>query len=327
MAQHPPGQEKAATGVIIGKFYPPHLGHKFLIETALGEVQDLMVIVCEHPSQTISGDQRAAWLREIHPGLTVVVTPDDEPDEPEPWARRTIEILGHRPDVVFTSELYGEGYAAAMGCGHRCVDLSRLAVPISASKIRQHPFAFWEFMEPCVRAHFVKRVVLIGVESTGKTTLAQELAEALDTEWVAEYGREYSVGKTSWETEDFVRVATEQQRRENEAARRANRILICDTNAVATTVWHRRYMGSYSSEVNSIGARDQADLYLFAQPDFPFVQDGTRDGEFIRAEMQGWFAERLAGREVVSLFGDRGTRLATALTEIRSRFLDRSGDP
>lgn len=318
MAQHPPRQEKAATGVIIGKFYPPHRGHKFLVDTALSNVEDLTVIVCDHPSQTIRGEQRAEWLREIHPGLTVVVTPDDEPDEPEPWAKRTIEILGHRPDFVFTSEQYGDGYAAAMGCCHHLVDIDRVSVPISATKIRQDPFAHLEFLEPCVRAHFVKRVVLIGVESTGKTTLAQELAAALDTNWVPEYGRQYSFQKIdAWRSEDFVTIAAEQQRQENQAAREANRILICDTNATATSIWHRRYMGHYSPEVHAVAAADRVDLYLLAQPDFPFVQDGTRDGEHIRFEMHAWFVDRLRGKPVVDLFGDRETRLATALGAIK----------
>lgn len=311
------------TGVIIGKFYPPHRGHKFLIDTALAQVDDLTVIVCAHPDQTISGEQRAQLLKEIHPGLRVVITPDDLPDEPGPWARRTIEILGRRPDKVFTSEEYGHGYAAAMGCEHVLVDQARLHVPISATRVRRDPFAEWDYLEPCVRALFVKRVVLIGVESTGKSTLAEELAAAFDTEWAPEYGREYSLAKEGdWETIDFVRIAAEQQRRENEAARRANRVLICDTNALATTVWHRRYMGFYAPEVDAIGKADKVDLYLFTQPDFPFVQDGTRDGEFIRHEMHEWFAERLATLDtpVIPIKGTRQARLDSAIEAIQHLF-------
>lgn len=314
---------KRTTGVIIGKFYPPHRGHKFLIETACTQVDDLTVIVCAHPDQTISGEQRAAWLREIHSGLKVVITPDDLPDEPEPWGKRTIEILGQRPDRVFTSEEYGHGYAKAMGCEHVLVDQARVQVPISATRVRHDPFAEWDYLEPSVQAYFVKRVVLIGVESTGKTTLAEELATAFDTDWVAEYGREYSLVKEGeWETSDFVSIAVEQQRRENEAARRANRVLICDTNALATSVWHRRYMGYYDPEVDEIGNADKVDLYLFTQPDFPFVQDGTRDGEFIRHEMHEWFAKRLASvnTPVISLTGSREERRQRAIGAIRTSF-------
>ncbi|HWD40119.1 MAG TPA: AAA family ATPase [Fimbriimonas sp.] len=307
-------------GVVIGKFYPPHRGHKFLIDNAAGQVDQLTVIVCAHPSQTISGEQRAEWLKEIHPGVKIEVTPDDLPDEPEPWARRTIELLGRRPDVVFTSELYGDGYAHAMGCRHICVDRNRSTVPISATDVRRDPCGNWRYLEACVRAHFARRVVLIGVESTGKTTLAAELAAKLHTACVEEYGREYSLHKrNAWQTEDFLAIATEQQRRENEAARLANKVLICDTNATVTGVWHERYMGFRSPEVEAIGNRDKVDLYLLAIPDFPFVQDGTRDGEHIRVWMHQRFVDRLeeVGPPVVTLAGSHERRLQTALEATR----------
>ena len=95
-----------------------------------------------------------------------------------------------------------------------------------------------------MRAWFVKRVVVIGAESTGKTTLARQLAEHFDTVWVPEFGREHWERKIaglrvtdpppSWSSDEFVEIATEQQRRENAAARVANRVLFCDTNAFAT---------------------------------------------------------------------------------------------
>ncbi|MDP3458636.1 MAG: ATP-binding protein, partial [Hyphomonas sp.] len=100
----------------------------------------------------------------------------------------------------------------------------------------------------------VLRVVLIGAESVGKTTLCEQLAEHYATVWVAEYGREHwerkiaeqktPAGETpAWSDDEFVHIAEEQQRRENEAAARANRVLICDTNAFATATWFERYAG------------------------------------------------------------------------------------
>ena len=309
----------AMIGVVIGKFFPPHRGHKFLIDSTLAQVDELTVIVCDRRNQSISAETRARWLREIHPSAKVIITPDDLPDEPEPWAQRTIKILRRKPDVVFTSEEYGEGYAKAMDCRHVLVDLNRSSVPISATLIRSNPLSFLDFLEPCVRAYFVKRVVLIGVESTGKTTLAEALAQELNTNWIEEYGREYSAVKVDyWTTQDFVNIATEQQRRENFAARTSDQVLICDTNAFATSVWHLRYMGQYSPEVNEIADKDHVDLYLLAMPDFPFVQDGTRDGEHIRHEMHNWFVERLGQQKapVVELTGPPEKRLRAALVAI-----------
>ena len=109
----------------------------------------------------------------------------------------------------------------------------------SLPAVRNDPHANWEFIEPAVRGWFAKRVCILGAESTGTTTLAKALAEALQTVWVEEYGREYSEVKLAkndpeWRTEEFTMIAEEQTHREDKAARRANRVLICDTNAFAT---------------------------------------------------------------------------------------------
>jgi HTH-type transcriptional repressor of NAD biosynthesis genes len=108
------------TGVVIGKFLPPHRGHKHLIDTAAAAVDHLDVIVCARDGQPINGPTRAAWLREIHPGVSVVLVRDDIPDDQgmttsKAWAERTIAALGGAPDVVFTSEEYGPRYARLLG--------------------------------------------------------------------------------------------------------------------------------------------------------------------------------------------------------------------
>ena len=92
-------------GLVIGKFYPPHRGHQFLIETALSQVDRLDVLICVRPDQTISGELRKQWLQEIHP--TACVRAIDDPGEDnnsELWAKYTVRILGSAPEVVFTSE-------------------------------------------------------------------------------------------------------------------------------------------------------------------------------------------------------------------------------
>lgn len=314
------GQPRARlTGVIVGKFYPPHLGHKFLIDTACAQATRVVVMVCDHPDQTIHAELRARWLREMCPEAEVVVTPDDLPEEPACWAERTIQILGHPPDLVFSSEDYGPGFAAALGATHVMVDRQRVIVPISATKVRSEPCRFDEFLHPCVRAHFVKRVVLVGAESTGKTTIAQRLAQELGLQWVAEYGREYSEWKipegTPWTDQDFIDIAAEQQRREDHAARQSDRLLICDTNAWATGTWYERYMGGRSADVDAIGALDRADLYLVPDPSVPFVQDGLRDGEHVREWMHARFLELLQqqGRRFEVLSGTYEERYREAL--------------
>ena len=147
-------------GLVIGKFYPPHRGHKFLIETALGAVDHLDVLICVLAGQTISGDLRQRWLEEIHPRANVMQVEDiGHDDDSKLWAAYTKRILSQAPDVVFTSEGYGDAYARFLGCRHVLVDPDRRHVPISGTKIRANHLAYWDFLEPCVRAHFVRRIL------------------------------------------------------------------------------------------------------------------------------------------------------------------------
>ncbi len=315
-------------GFLVGKFYPPHRGHKHLITEARAQVDRLVVMLAHHPSQTIPWEVRAAWLEEIHPDCEIHLVADELEDDSRRWADFTKRHLGRAPDVVFSSEDYGPEFARLMGARHVMVDRQRLIVPISGSRIRAAPLDHLEFLEPCVRAYFVKRVVVIGAESTGKTTLARRLAERFDTVWVPEFGREHWERKIaglkvtdpppSWSSDEFVEIATEQQRRENAAARVANRVLFCDTNAFATGTWNERYHSTRDLRVDAIGARDKADLYLLTAPDVPFVQDGLRDGEHIREWMDRRFADQLAhgAVPVVRLEGAYEERFKAAVAAV-----------
>lgn len=318
-------------GFVVGKFYPPHRGHSHLLRTARAQVDRLVVLLPHHPSQTIDGELRRAWLAEIHSDCEIHLVPDEHGDDPVAWARFTIDHLGRAPDVVFSSEDYGPPFAALMGARHVMVDRARATVPTSGRAIRAAPLEHLALLEPCVRAHYVRRVVLIGAESTGKTTLAALLAAHYRTAWVPEYGREHWEAKVAglspdemlrnppgWSDDEFVAIAAEQQRREDAAARVADRVLFCDTNAFATGTWHERYRGRRDPRVDAIGARDHAHLYLLTAPDIPFVQDGVRDGQAIRDWMHGRFAEQLAtlGVPIVELRGPIAERMRDATAAV-----------
>lgn len=312
-------------GLVIGKFYPPHRGHKFLIDTAQSQVDHLIVLLCDRTDQLIPADRRAAWLREIHPLVEVRVISDIVPDDDSlGWASYTRRVLGYVPDLVFTSEGYGDAFAHFLGCRHVLVDQARTRVACSGTAVRADPFGHWECLEPCVRAHFVRRVALIGAESTGTTTMAQALAMHYETQWVPEFGREYSEAKmlrandTRWRTEEFVHIAAEQCAREEAAARQANRLLFCDSPAFATSLWHERYLGALSPAVEALAEPHHYALTLLTDADIPFVQDGTRDGEHIRHGMHQRFMDWLnaRGRPFALLSGPHEQRLRRAVSLI-----------
>lgn len=214
------------------------------------------------------------------------------------------------------------------------VDRERTTIPCSGTAVRKDPLAMWEYLDPPVRAWFAKRVVVVGAESTGTTTLAADLAEAFSTCWVAEYGREYCQekmrrGESAWHSDEFREIAREQTRREDLAARRCRRVLICDTNAFATGLWHRRYLGHDDPCLQAYVAETcRADLYLLTGDEIPFVQDGLRDGEHIRHEMHRWFVEALSAQAVPwrLLRGGREERLRDALHWIEALLGIRRGN-
>src|SRR3989344_2392353 len=324
--------KKYKTGVVVGKFYPPHKGHHYLINTALKNTESLTVLVCAEKDQFISGELRARWIKEIHPDANVLLIDDDIREDKFPddyskaWADYTIKLLGYTPDVAFTSEEYGERWAKYMGCKHVLVDLKREAIPCSGTMIRANPLKYLDFLEAPVRAHFVKRICIVGAESTGKTTMAKALAQHYQTNWVPEYGREYSEAKmyrqdaNKWQTDEFMEIAREQCRREDLFARTAHKVLICDTDAFATGIWHERYVRFRSKEVEAISKDRKYNLYLLTDIDIPFIQDGTRDGEHIREWMHNTFITRLTkeNKKFEILSGNHEKRLAKAINLIDS---------
>ncbi len=313
-------------GLIIGKFYPPHRGHKYLIDYARAECKELTVILCHKKTETIPGMLRAQWLQHTHPSVRVLVIEDNKlaDDDSQGWAKFTIDILGYVPDAVFTSEAYGDPYASFMGTVHVLVDRNRTHVPISATMVRSDPMKYAEFLEPCVRAYFAQRVCVLGAESTGTTTLAEALAKHYNTVWVPEDGRMYSMGKkygdvhAVWRSDEFVHIAEAQSQLEDTLAEASNGLVICDTNAFATSIWHERYMGTRSKEVEEIAKRRAYSLYILTGDEISFEDDGLRDGEHIRHWMHDRFIERLVEekKNFIVVTGSKGERLAKSIVAI-----------
>ncbi len=316
-------------GLVVGKFYPPHLGHEYLINYALDHCDHLDIFVIHLPDQWIPGHMRVDWVQKrFLQALVHSVLDLGEDDNSELWAQHTIERLGMAPDVVFTSEDYGERYAHFMGCKHISVDPQRTRIPISATQIRQDPLAHWSHIGPGPRAFLALRVVLIGAESTGKTVLAERLSQHYATSWVPEYGRDYWAQKLAngeatlesnqWHSDEFLHIAHKQAQHEDAQAGQCSGLLICDTDPLATAVWHERYLAFSSRSLVEFARPRMPHLYLFLRCDVPFTQDGTRDGEHVRQDMDRRFSVvlRKIGAPLVEVTGSWSSRFEQATNAI-----------
>lgn len=285
----------------MGKFAPLHGGHQLLLETAARQVDELHVWVYSRPDlPRLSASVRAGWLRQIYgPGIGGCrlhvralsaeqypqLPPNDAPDfAHREFVRQLLLELGIRIDVVFSSEAYGPGFAAHIGAAHVPVDPARQQLPVSGTQLRADVYARPERLHPVVRAYFqsedyVQRVVLLGAESTGKSTLTEALGRHLGTAWVPEYGR------TLWEQQrgrldfdDLLRIARRHRALEDEALAQARHWLLSDTNALTTLWYSYATFGRADPALHALAAecRQRYAHTFVCAPDFPFEQDGTR---------------------------------------------------
>lgn len=324
-------------GLVIGKFYPPHAGHHYLIDEAEKGCDELMVMVLFSVYESITSFERVRWLKERHPNVLVVSAQDENPIDysDEGW-RPHIEIMGdtlmqwgHKPDVVFSSEKYGDELAQRLGdqighnVHHQMVDESRSKVNISGTAFRKDASKHWEFLSPATKASLAMRVVVCGAESTGTTTLAKALAEHYKTSVAPEYGRyfDWGVGKNhTWITDDFVHIAHEQERWIDRMARYSNNgLMIADTDAFATAMFHEVYLGFQEYDILDYAVQHGNHLYLITDHvGVKFEDDGTRMNSGKREWMTKWFEEFIPGpadRRVL-ISGSRSARLKAAVQAI-----------
>jgi NadR type nicotinamide-nucleotide adenylyltransferase len=317
-------------GLVLGSFLPYHEGDAQLIRTARAACDEVTVLVCTLPSDPIPGALRFRWVRDSHPDCRVVHvtdvvprTPDESPAFWRTWTDLVCRSAGP-VDLLFTSEDFGQELARRIGAAHNRVDAARALVPISGTEILRDPLAHWEFIPRVVRPYFARRVVLVGSESTGKTTLARKLAREFHTAWVPEYGRDYCevVPAEELTLDDYGMIAWGQAVWEDERALDANRVLICDTDLHTTATWSDLMLGERPAWLTDAARSRRYDLFILLAPDIPWVQDGLRVLSERRAQHHRLIEQELATahRNVVRVTGSFEER-ERAATEAIARLL------
>ncbi|MGJ8715008.1 MAG: AAA family ATPase [Maribacter stanieri] len=170
----------------------------------------------------------------------------------------------------------------------------------------------------------VLKVVLFGPESTGKTTLSEQLARHYHTVWVPEYARDYLQDKwnnerKTCEPHDLLPIAEGQMRLENKLTKKATEILICDTDLLETKVYSEAYyVGDCDPVLEKYALENSYDLYLLTYIDIPWEADDLRDKPNEREEMFNYFKDTLEkyDKNFITLKGSKKQRLAKAINHI-----------
>jgi HTH-type transcriptional repressor of NAD biosynthesis genes len=170
----------------------------------------------------------------------------------------------------------------------------------------------------------IVKVVLFGPESTGKTTLSRHLARYYNTVWTPEFARAYLQKKwnnerKTCEKKDLIPIAIGQIKMENKLAKKADKLLICDTDLLETKVYSEEFYGGFVDEkLNKAANENQYDLYLLTYVDTPWEKDDLRDRPEQRLEMFTAFENALKKhkKNYIILKGDKETRLKNATEAI-----------
>ena len=151
-------------GLTLGKYAPLHMGHQYVIDTALAETDEVTVIIYNAPETTnVPLEVRANWIRTLYPQIHLITAWDGPTEVGDTYEIKRmhenyiIHTLGIRGITHFySSEFYGEHMSIALGAVNRQVDAERKQFPVSGRLIRENPIGFKQYIHPMVFEDLMK---------------------------------------------------------------------------------------------------------------------------------------------------------------------------
>ncbi|MFC1829652.1 AAA family ATPase [Thermodesulfobacteriota bacterium] len=312
------------TGLVLGKFAPLHRGHQLLIDMACAENDRVIVIIYDAPDVTTTPlPVRARWIRALYPEILVIEAWDgpmevgDTPEIKKMHEEYLIKALrGEAISAFYSSEFYGQHVSEALGAQDRRIDPDRTRVPVSATAIRQNAYTNRQYLDPIVYRDLITKAVFLGAPSTGKTTLARELAAAHQTVWMPEYGREYWDKHQSdrrLTLEHLLEIAEGHREREETLIAEANRTIFIDTDSTTTFMFSMYYHGKAHPRLGELAAATlrRYDLFFLCGTDIPYDDTWDRSGDANRQVFQQHVKADLLNRRIpfITLRGSLEARM------------------
>ncbi len=333
-------------GMYGGSFDPPHMGHFHDIIRASSMCEELFVVISwSEKRESTTKELRYRWINNAFKHLDnikILLLQDTANSKEEYndnyWEKGALEIkkmIGKKIDVVFCGSDYRKTkrFENLYGEDSEIIYFEREEIPISSTDIRTNVFKHWNYLPQVCRPYYVKKVLIVGGESTGKSTLVRNLAIAYNTNYVREVGRETCdiAGKEEFmNKDDLVENLLRQKTLELEALYNSNKILFIDTDSI-TTKFYSKFLLNNSNDIkecsnlaDSITAINNFDLVILLEPTVKFIQDGTRN-EKIRNNRDK-YSEQLkqllieSKKEYISLSGTYLERFNKTKQIIKDKF-------
>lgn len=282
-------------GFFGGTFNPLHLGHvNNIIEASC--ICETLYLILFHSTKAneIDHKERFMWLKELTkdmPNIFVYEIEDDNESKAKyDWKKGrddVLNIIKDPIDIVFCGSDYkGTNRFESLYPESEVYYFDRKIVNISSTKIRNNPYKYWKFIPDVVRHYYNKKVMVVGTESCGKSTLVRNLAKVYNTTYVEEVGRticEEAGGIDNMQPKHYEEIVYRHKNLEIEKLKIANRVLFIDTDALITEYYYRLqfentpiYNEKFTDVTSAIANLNQYNLWLFLEPDVKWVQDGTR---------------------------------------------------